>query len=301
MQRETLDYNMLLEKTRETGLVFSNLLGGAVLEEIVRRIGESEYSKSLWLKNGSILGKEQYEKNLTLNLEYDYVIQKLPKSDEGKSDAECLTELTDKLKQEIFEDSKDDGIIFQVRTRKIKNDMQLNIEASIEKMKVPVNIRIRVLRDEKLIPRKESLSLMLFPEINVNYYSYPAESLIAEKFMEIIIRLELIQDMRAYYDIYYLLERESVDGRRVRELIAEQCIQKNISREKSRIDAVEGYRNYSYMKKKWKVFLRSVNQSEPEWNTVIERFLKFFGPIWKAITEDVVFFGDWMPDLNRFL
>jgi len=38
MQKEQLSYEMLLEKSKDTGISFSNLLGGAVLEEIVRRI-----------------------------------------------------------------------------------------------------------------------------------------------------------------------------------------------------------------------------------------------------------------------
>ena len=55
------------------------------------------------------------------------------------------------------------------------------------------------------------------------------------------------------------------------------------------------------MKKKWKVFLRSIKEKEPQWEMVIERFLCFFEPIWQAVIEDFVFFGDWMPELNRFL
>ena len=64
---------------------------------------------------------------------------------------------------------------------------------------------------------------------------------------------------------------------------------------------IVSYRDYTYMKKKWKVFLRSIKEKEPQWEAVIERFLCFFEPIWQAVIEDLVFFGDWMPELNRFL
>ena len=67
------------------------------------------------------------------------------------------------------------------------------------------------------------------------------------------------------------------------------------------MDMVKTYKDYTFMKKKWKVFLRSIHSKEPAWEQVMERFVSFFEPIWKAVAEDFIFFGDWMPELNRFL
>ena len=47
MNKERLTYEMILDKSKETGILFSNLLGGAILEEIVRRISQSGYSENL--------------------------------------------------------------------------------------------------------------------------------------------------------------------------------------------------------------------------------------------------------------
>ena len=119
--------------------------------------------------------------------------------------------------------------------------------------------------------------------------------------MEVLYRMELIQNMSAYYEMYYLLDHESVDGRKVREYIDEQCTIPKLAKNKKYLDTIVGYKDYTYMKKKWKVYLRSINSTEPEWEKVMERFRRFFTPVWKAYLEDSVFFGDWMPDLNRFL
>ena len=301
MQKDPLSYEMLLEKTKETGLTFSSALAGAVLEEVVGRIGASEYSNNLWIRNGDILGIEQYKKKLRLNLEYDYVIQKLKKSDAEKTDDVLISELAEYLKADVFEESEEHGVIFQAQMKKYKRYMQMDLIGNVGDMQVPISIKIYLLRDEKLIPKKEKFSCMMYPDVSVNCYSYPADSLLAERFMEVITRLELIQNIGAYYDIYYLLERESVDGRKVKDYIEEQCIQMGIAKEKTRLDMVVGYRKYTYMKKKWKVYLRSIHCTEPDWETVIERFSKFFEPIWKAVMDDLIFFGDWMPELNRFL
>ena len=72
-------------------------------------------------------------------------------------------------------------------------------------------------------------------------------------------------------------------------------------RSQGRFEILAGYREYAYMKRKWKAFLRSIHSKEPSWTVTMDRFLQFFGPIWKAIVEDTVFFGDWMPELGRFL
>lgn len=301
MVKENLTYQMLTEKARKEKMTFSNLLGGVVVEEIVRRISASEYQENFWLRNGSILGKEQYEKKLILHLEYDYVIPKPGKSEEEKTDAAILSGMALELKKKVFEGVTEYGVKFSVKGKVFKKYVQLQIQAEIEGMQVPVTMDIYPLKDEKKIPRKECFTSILFPEVIVNYYSYPIEAFLAELYVEVITKLELIPNLKPYYDIYEMLEQESVDGRKVKEYIVEQCEKLQISKEKHRLDMIAGYQNYTYMKKKWKVFLRSINSKEPAWEQVVERFLKFFEPIWKAIAEDYVFFGDWMPELNRFL
>lgn len=301
MQKEQLSYEMLLEKSKETGISFSNVLGGAVLEEIVRRISVSELGENLWLRSGTVLGIKQYKKNLVLTLEYIYIIFKLNRKNKEMTDQMFLTELQSNLSEKVFLEKHDYGIHFELKSKIQKKNLMFQLVATLGEMKVPVAVKVHLLRDEKKIPKKENFTCMMFPKITIYYNSYPAEGYLAEKYMEIITKLELIQDIGAYYDIYYLLEKESVDGRKVREYIEDKCEELKIAKEKDRLEMIAGYKNYTYMKKKWKVFLRSINSKEPSWEKAVERFINFFEPIWSAILEDMAFFGDWMPDLNRFL
>ena len=301
MQKEQLSYEMLLEKSKETGISFSNVLGGAVLEEIVRRISVSDLGENLWLRSGTVLGIKQYKKNLVLTLEYIYIIFKLNRKNKEMTDQMFLTELQSNLSEKVFLEKHDYGIHFELKSKIQKKNLMFQLVATLGEMKVPVAVKVHLLRDEKKIPKKENFTCMMFPKITIYYNSYPAEGYLAEKYMEIITKLELIQDIGAYYDIYYLLEKESVDGRKVREYIEDKCEELKIAKEKDRLEMIAGYKNYTYMKKKWKVFLRSINSKEPSWEKAVERFINFFEPIWSAILEDMAFFGDWMPDLNRFL
>lgn len=297
MQREPLSYENLLEKSRKWNLSFSDILGGAVLEDIVHKISESEYGEKLCLRNHSVLGRAQYEKKLVLNLEYAYMLSK----EDGKTDKEIMEGLAKGLRENLFYGKTDSGVAFYQRETTSKKNLKLQLLAEVEDMKVPVSLKIYLLREEKRIPKKESFSCMMYPEITVSYNSLPTEEILMENYIEIITKLELITNIGAYYDIYDLLEKESIDGRKMKEYMEEQCSKYEISKEKNLLDLIAGYKNYTYMKKKWKVFLRSINSREPSWEIAVERFLNFFGPIWNAVVEDKIFFGDWMPELNRFL
>lgn len=297
MQNGQLSYQMILEASRAWHMPFAQVLGGAVLEEIIRRISVSCLHEELWLKNGSIIGKEQYAKHLRLTLEYACMVSK-------QGDPTGLTKLS-KLSSdfcdEILELEDAYGVCVHLENQSLQKFLLFELQAELEGMQVPVAVKCYLHQDDKISPRKEEFSCMMFPEVTVSYNSYPVETLLVEKYIEIITKLELLPNIGVYYDIYTLLNQKSVDGRKVREFIQDQCVYTGMFNGDKRLEIIAGYRDYTYMKKKWKVFLRSINQREPSWESVIERFLQFFGPICEAVTEDHIFFGDWMPELNRFL
>ena len=301
LKEQIITAAVLRQISAQTGLAFPKLLGAVVLEEAVKLICESEYSSEFWLRNGNILTKEHYERNLKLNLDFDYVIQKPPKELEEITPGELLRDITQHLKEEVFERQGSRRVDFEVQMKAFPKYVRFDCTGKIEDMRVPVSIFFHYLQDEQLIPKKETFSLVAFPEEEISYYCFQPESILAEKYVEIVTKLELIQNVKAYYDVYYLLDRESVDGRKVRDYIDEYCKSNRIPKDNTRMNMVKTYKDYAFMKKKWKVFLRSIHSKEPAWGQVMERFVSFFEPIWNAVAEDFIFFGDWMPELNRFL
>lgn len=293
---EALSYGMLLEKSKETGIPFASLLGGAVLEEAVRRISLSEYQEALWLKNGSVLGQAQYKKKLVLHLEYDYMAG--PDETDG---AGLLETLSACLRREVFEDSLDYGIAFDQTSSIRKQELLLQLEAQLEGMRIPISVRITPRWGNDAFPVMESLFCTMFPEVILFYNRYPTEELLADKFIKILEKLELIRDIGIYYEVYTLLNQENIDARKVKDQIEALCQKAKIPKEWKRMEMIAGYGSYAYMKKRWKTFLRSVHSKEPAWEAVIERFLGFYEPIWQSALEETVFFGDWMPEINRFL
>ena len=61
------------------------------------------------------------------------------------------------------------------------------------------------------------------------------------------------------------------------------------------------YRDYSYMRKRWEKYLRHRKKKEPAWTEVMQVLEQFLPQMWSTLCRDEIFFGDWMPDLQRFL
>ena len=71
-----------------------------------------------------------------------------------------------------------------------------------------------------------------------------------------------------------------------------------------RAEQIFSYRDYPYMKKRWEKFCRHSAIAGTEtlkWEKEMECFHHFLGDMWEAVCRDEVFFGDWMPELARFL
>ena len=71
-----------------------------------------------------------------------------------------------------------------------------------------------------------------------------------------------------------------------------------------RAEQIFSYRDYPYMKKRWEKFCRHspiAGTESLKWEEEMERFHHFLGDMWEAVCRDEVFFGDWMPELARFL
>ena len=287
----------LKNKAAESGRSYQLCLQLFCQEEFLRRLEKSKYAENLVLKGGLfIYSVTDFDSRVTVDI--DFLLRKVPNTPE---------QLKSVLEEIIFTPTGNDFITFEIKdiapiaVAKKYAGIGASIVARIKNTRTPFSIDFGV--GDVIVPKQEKRKIPTqlddFTAPVVNTYSL--ETTIAEKIDAILSLMEFSSRMKDYYDIYYLLERESVDGRKVKDYIDEECEKKQIKKETERLAMIASYRDYTYMKKKWKVFLRSIKEKEPQWEAVIERFLCFFEPIWQAVIEDYVFFGDWMPELNRFL
>ena len=63
----------------------------------------------------------------------------------------------------------------------------------------------------------------------------------------------------------------------------------------------EGYQSSSYMKKKWKSYLKKEKKKTPSFEEVMKVIVAYYRPIWDSLAEGNYYLGDWMPELMRYL
>lgn len=117
----------------------------------------------------------------------------------------------------------------------------------------------------------------------------------------IMDKLELIGSMGSYYDAYRLLRTQPLSGRYVLEELTVLTAASPKMRKEQRLKQLDGYRAYTYMRKRWEKYLRNHGQAEVPWEDAIDLILVFVSPIWESLCRNEIFFDDWMPELGRFL
>lgn len=302
MKRTVIDKTALKKKSEELKIPFSEVLGGFVLESFMYLVSESGFAEYLWLKNSSVLGAEQHRRKNILTLEFAYitdeaVVQKgLFQPGQKLSLKMAYVMLASVLKKEKVPEIKWRG------RAEWKNDVvEFDITGEFEEMTVPLHIKIRECGDEEMLPISREHALMMDSKQKIHYLEYPIEDTLTELLFSIVNHMELLAEMKTYEQVYQILKKETVDGRHIKEKLEARCKQEEISLERDRVDTIISYKNYTYMRKRFEKYLRSCKKKEPSWDEVMEKLEAFLPRVWQSICQDTVFFGDWMPELGRFL
>lgn len=135
----------------------------------------------------------------------------------------------------------------------------------------------------------------------ISYLVYSPESELSYDLFAIMDKLELIGSMGSYYDAYRLLRTQPLSGRYVLEELTVLTAASPKMRKEQRLKQLDGYRAYTYMRKRWEKYLRNHGLAEVPWEDAIDLILVFVSPIWESLCRNEIFFDDWMPELGRFL
>lgn len=302
MKHTVIDKTALKQKSTELGIPFSNLLAGFVLESFMYLILESELAPYLWLKNSNIFGVEQYREKNLLTMEFAYITdEKIIKKGAFVPGQRLSLKMSYVMLACILKKEKVPEIKWMGRASWKEDVTELEVTGEFEEMTVPLHIRIKEYDSEEMIPIQQELPLFMEENRKLSYLEYPIEHKLAEILFLIIHNMELLPEMKYYAQVFQILKNEAVDGRHIREMLEERCREAQIPLEEERVETILSYRDYSYMRKKFEKYLRHTGRKEPTWDMVMDVLSAFLPRIWKSICQDTVFFGDWMPELRRFL
>lgn len=298
MAKLILNETVVKVKSEELHIPFSNLLPAALIEYLLYQITESGFGENLWLKNSSSLGLESYRRKPVFELSFYYV---KPLEEAG------LSALLDEIFSVEASTEQDIRFTYQIeqdRTRALgttADRYRVDILAQLGIMQVPLTIRIEIMDNPVMEPNRGEHRLFIKNNQVISFWQYPSEQRIAECFVTILEKMELINDLSNYQAVYYILSKEPLDGRRVQQQIMEYAKVRELILNDNRLTTILNYRNYTYMKKKWHSYLKQEKKKTPSWEDVINKMEHFFVPVWNAIMEDTIYIGDWMPELARFL
>lgn len=184
-----------------------------------------------------------------------------------------------------------------VSTEILENGVKAGVTAEDIYTSIFFKLNIRELKDitsEELILHDITANDRTF-----TISTYPAEQLLLIDLTEILEKLELINDMSHYRRAYEILSSMAINGRRIREGLIGAFSDKKLSAD--RVNMIESFADYKYMKNKWKAYKRQNKKSDMELNDIIDCLIRFLRPIITSIESGQMFLGDWMPQLKRFL
>lgn len=297
------------EKSGQLKISYSLALRYLALEEVLKRIYTSEYRENLYLINPLVVNVESNTVGESLNF---YYIKNKKKAIYGRDNPKkelCIQDLefdfSKKMLIRIMKNDKDSPIKWNAEFFYQEDDVQWNLEAVYEQMKIPITLHIRQISTMNL--KKEYMSYKFYfldvdaigSKKDIDILIYPRERLAIDEMFEILGKLELIDSMNTYYTLNEILKKQSLSGMHLMEYA------KSISNEKTKkiqyVEKLKEYKNYSYMRKRWDKFLHNKKIESDSWEVVMDRIVSFIDPIWNAYCKNSVFVKDWMPGLNRFL
>ena len=284
------------DKSKENGISLSDILYGCAIEDVMLRIYMSTYKESLWVANEDALGEEAYKKTSKDHLNLLYI-------EKEKKDEPFSQEFVECLLKTLFikEDNKQEMLWNGKVNMFSENEAQISLTCEYMEMQVPLRVRIKAIKYERQIPKEKELTMLFNEKKGCKYLSYSRENLLSEVAFEIMRKLELISDMKAYDQMNDILKTQTINGRRVLDELKALGEKEPKVISMKRLEMLRSYADYGYMKKRWLQYVKKHPEKNEEWEKVMARLIAFFVPIWTALCENEIFFDDWMPELERFL
>lgn len=279
----------LKNKAKTSGKPFQLHLQLFCQEEFLRRLSFSKYADNLVLKGGLfIYTLTNFQSRATIDV--DFLLRQLP------SEISNMQKIIDEI---LSVDTGNSFITFEskgyekISQQRKYNGISFQLIGMIKNTKTPFNVDIGV--GDVIVPkaekRKTPTQLEDFSPPVVTTYS--VESTISEKLDAILDRLELTSRMKDFYDIYYLANSFSFDGRKLQEAIIETLQNRGTVFEKNSFELIIKLHNDKEMQQKWRYFLQSIKAEEPSFSEVIRGIEIFLRPIWDAIIKEDEYLKRW--------
>ena len=259
---------------------------------VFKKTSHSQYSKNLILKGGLFLYSiSGFESRPTRDI--DFLIKNMSNAPET---------IASVLKEIIAVEAPNNFVVFEIKglepiaEHREYNGVRAKIITRIKNTRTPFDIDMGI--GDVIVPKPELRTLPTqldgFDEPEI--YVYSLESTIAEKLDAIISRLELSSRMKDYYDIYYLANTYSFDGRKLQEAIFETLQNRGTPYEADTLKYIQAFPEDKAMLFKWNKYKKDTLKIDIEFREIIDIIMKFISPVFDAVIREDEYFGQWNPE-----
>ena len=282
---ETIQINVTEELKKvatKKGVNLEAISHSYFLERWLDRLSISPYQESFLLKGDYLLAA------LTNG--------KIPAPSTISLSAKQMTQHTLELQRVLQEISAievpEDGVTF------LGNELKMVVEQDQVNSKIPVQlgqvhsyIEINIsFRDQPILkPRLTAFPTLLGTD-SLTLLGNSTEVVIAEKFDAMIRAVDEDARMKDFYDVYVLLNNQTVEGRVLQEAVLEIFDRHRTLLERDLPLLSETFYLNSQKNDQWLAFS---NQKDLAFEAVIKCIQKAVTPVYHAIVNEDEFFGDW--------
>ena len=286
-------HHRLLDKARQTGRPFNELLQYFVMERFLYRLSQSQYAKNFVLKGALMLNVWERASLPRPTLDIDVLAKRMG------NDVESIVSAVQEICSQTVEP---DGINFDPVTAQGE---QIAEEAQYEGVRVRLrgslgNARLSLQLDvgfgDVVIPAEEEMAyptILDFPAPQL--YGYSKQSTLAEKFEAAVRHGDVNSRMKDFFDIWFLSRRFDFDGATLAEAIKGVFSRRGTKPSPDAVPLRAAFAKDAIKAAQWRAFrnrnrLDTVPENFAELMTAVATFLK---PVARAIATDGDFKGRW--------
>lgn len=275
-------HQRLLNKSREGGRPFNELLQYYAMEKFLLRMSKSDYAEQFVLKGALMLRAEgMVETRPTRDIDLH--------SDHGKEIEELEKMISDCCRIEVEED----GLLFdpesvegeEIRDQQAYQGVRLKVRGSFGTAKILIQIDIGF--GDSIVPGPLWIEYPVILEgESPKLKGYTLESAIAEKF-EAMVSLDMANSrMKDFYDIYFLISHRTFDESNIQRAIEETFKRRKTKLpEEKPVALTEVFFADQDKFNQWRAFIEKLPEDEKpkDLATVTTEIDKFIWPIVERI------------------
>ncbi|WP_441001475.1 nucleotidyl transferase AbiEii/AbiGii toxin family protein [Fodinibius sp. SL11] len=287
-------HQRLLNKARETGRPFNELLQYYAMEKFLLRMSKLPNAEEFVLK-GALLLRATGISELRATRDIDVL----------KYGSSAISDIEEIFRECCNINIEGDGLIFdpdsvegeEIREQEEYDGIRVKVRGNLGNARITIQIDLGfgdVITPEPLWIEYPSILDEDTPKIR----AYTLESSIAEKY-QAMVNLDIANSrMKDFYDIYFLSEKRLFEGP-----VMQRAIKETFSRRETDIPTelptalTEAFYEDETKKKQWKAFIGKISDDQlpKELSSIVGRVKAFLWPVTISIQDQSDFTQSWKP------